>query len=281
MTYQSVNNTNPGFLQNEVDYDKVVGVYPVTYNDSVPYTAYPSVNPQKPTTYEYVDSTTNYTTYNFDNDIIDTNNNIIETNNIIDTTGYQTSYQTNDLNNIITTEYTLNSSPVEYTYDVTNNYTGSTNDNFITEVRDSLTNLETKQVPYSSSSYNRGSSRYSSSSPNYNINSLPADISPEMLKNAETEIIPVEEIEYIPIKTKKYIKRTKIKVPVKKTVVVPKKVVIPVIKKVPVYVQKNPNLVQLTPLAYQVPQKKIPMDRHMLRSSSEPNYKPRVYKRRI
>ena len=100
-----------------------------------------------------------------------------------------------------------------------------------------------------------------------------------MLKNAETEIIPVEEIEYIPIKTKKIIKRIKIKSPVKK-IVVPKKIVIPVPVKKTVYVQKKPNLINYTPIA-SPPIKQIPLEKHIVRSSSVPNYQPKVYRRKL
>ena len=319
MDYSSVNGTSSGLLQNEIDYNKVVGVYPVTYDDSIPYTAYPPAKPQ-----ENIDIN-NYNNYNidtninvdydtsntvtYDNDIlaVTANNNIVN-NNVIESTGYQTSFQTSELidaNNVILSasdyslktpnvEYTTSSIPAEYstnTYDVTNDYTNNTglitnevytaetNNNLISQLRDSFNNLGTGNIPYSTGSYNRRSSYTNSVPSNYDMNSLPANITPEMMKNAETEIIPVEEIEYIPIKTKKFIKRIKIRSPVKK-VVVPKKVIIPVPVKKTVYVQKKPNLINYAPIAYPLV-KQIPLEKHMVRSSSVPNYQPKVYRRKI
>jgi len=56
MAYNYTNNSQ--MFANEIDYNKVVGTFPVTYNDSIPFTPYPSVSSSQ-TTY----TTTNTNTY--------------------------------------------------------------------------------------------------------------------------------------------------------------------------------------------------------------------------
>jgi hypothetical protein len=56
MAYNYTNNSQ--MFVNEIDYNKVVGTFPVTYNDSIPFTPYPSVSSSQ-TTY----TTTNTNTY--------------------------------------------------------------------------------------------------------------------------------------------------------------------------------------------------------------------------
>ena len=56
MAYNYTNNSQ--MFANEIDYNKVVGTFPVTYNDSILFTPYPSV-PSSQTTY----TTTNTNTY--------------------------------------------------------------------------------------------------------------------------------------------------------------------------------------------------------------------------
>ena len=56
MAYNYTNNSQ--MFANEIDYNKVVGTFPVTYNDSIPFTPYPSVSSSQ-STY----TTTNINTY--------------------------------------------------------------------------------------------------------------------------------------------------------------------------------------------------------------------------
>ena len=56
MAYNYTNNSQ--MFANEIDYNKVVGTFPVTYNDSIPFTPYPSVSSSQTT-----DTTTNTNTY--------------------------------------------------------------------------------------------------------------------------------------------------------------------------------------------------------------------------
>ena len=56
MAYNYTNNSQ--MFANEIDYNKVVGTFPVTYNDSIPFTPYPSVSSSQ-NTY----TTTNTNTY--------------------------------------------------------------------------------------------------------------------------------------------------------------------------------------------------------------------------
>ena len=80
MDYSSVNGTSSGLLQNEIDYNKVVGVYPVTYDDSIPYTAYPPAKPQENI------GINNYNNYNIDTNInvdYDTSNTVTYDNDIL------------------------------------------------------------------------------------------------------------------------------------------------------------------------------------------------------
>jgi hypothetical protein len=60
MAYNYTNNSQ--MFANEIDYNKVVGTFPVTYNDSIPFTPYPSVSSSQ-TTYTNTNTNTYTTSY--------------------------------------------------------------------------------------------------------------------------------------------------------------------------------------------------------------------------
>lgn len=60
MAYNYTNNSQ--MFANEIDYSKVVGTFPVTYNDSIPFTPYPSASSSQ-TTYTNTNTNTYTTSY--------------------------------------------------------------------------------------------------------------------------------------------------------------------------------------------------------------------------
>ena len=358
-----LNQNNSSLLTNEIDYSKVEGTFPATYNDASSYNPYPSTtyntnelnnfnipsnnNYSSPgyltqtledssKIYEEVNNTDNekFATvvrlydeesqkvegyqnvaselptdnieYNINN-----NDNYVDSNNVIETDGYQTSYQQNEFtdniindnineyqaispinynttSNSLPYDYNINSAPAEYstnTNEVTNDYNNDYNNNYYETSNETNNNYYSTNSAYVPEMINSDSNNNYS---NYNTNSVPVDITPQFNEDDDTEIIPVEEVEYIPVKRTKYIKTKKVKVvPEKKTVVIPKKVYVPIPVKKTVYIQKEqkpkviPSLTKVTKIPTVINQQQnptIPARKNVLYNTFVHTYKPKVYR---
>ena len=127
MAYNYTNNSQ--MFANEIDYNKVVGTFPVTYNDSIPFTPYPSVSSSQ-TTYTTTNTNT-YTTSYVPPEVPSSQTTYINTNTY--TTSYvpppapssQTTY-TNTNSNTFTTSYVPpQASTSQRIYTTTKRYTTS------------------------------------------------------------------------------------------------------------------------------------------------------------
>ena len=146
MAYNYTNNSQ--MFANEIDYNKVVGTFPVTYNDSIPFTPYPSVSSSQ-TTYTTTNTNT-YTTSYVPPPAPSSQTTYTNTNSNTFTTSYVPPQASTSQRIYTTTKrYTTSSVPVEsyqsnYTinnyktdnyidYGSSNNFQATTNGNYISD----------------------------------------------------------------------------------------------------------------------------------------------------
>ena len=211
MAYNYTNNSQ--MFANEIDYNKVVGTFPVTYNDSIPFTPYPSVSSSQ-TTYTTTNTNT-YTTSYVPPEVPSsqttyTNTNIYTTSYVpppapssqttyTNTNTYTTSYvppQASTSQRIFTTtkRYTTSSVPVEsyqsnYTinnyktdnyidYGSSNNFQATTNGNYISDFpkRNTSSGYQTSYQTNVSNNFMSTTSKYPiiKSSPKYETHTFEA-----------------------------------------------------------------------------------------------------------
>jgi hypothetical protein len=211
MAYNYTNNSQ--MFANEIDYNKVVGTFPVTYNDSIPFTPYPSVSSSQ-TTYTTTNTNT-YTTSYVPPEVPSsqttyTNTNTYTTSYVpppapssqttyTNTNTYTTSYvppQASTSQRIYTTtkRYTTSSVPVEsyqsnYTinnyktdnyidYGSTNNFQATTNGNYISDFpkRNTHSGYQTSYQTNVSNNFISTTSKYPiiKSSPKYETHTFEA-----------------------------------------------------------------------------------------------------------
>lgn len=189
MAYNYTNNSQ--MFANEIDYNKVVGTFPVTYNDSIPFTPYPSVSSSQ-TTYTTTNTNT-YTTSYVPPEVPSSQTTYTNTNT------YTTSYvppQASTSQRIYTTtkRYTTSSVPVEsyqsnYTinnyktdnyidYGSSNNFQATTNGNYISDFpkRNTHSGYQTSYQTNVSNNFISTTSKYPiiKSSPKYETHTFEA-----------------------------------------------------------------------------------------------------------
>ena len=189
MAYNYTNNSQ--MFANEIDYNKVVGTFPVTYNDSIPFTPYPSVSSSQ-TTYTTTNTNT-YTTSYVPPQAPSSQTTYTNTNT------YTTSYvppQASTSQRIFTTtkRYTTSSVPVEsypsnYTinnyktdnyidYGSSNNFQATTNGNYISDFpnRNTSSGFQTSYQTNVSNNFMSTTSKYPiiKSSPKYETHTFEA-----------------------------------------------------------------------------------------------------------
>ena len=189
MAYNYTNNSQ--MFANEIDYNKVVGTFPVTYNDSIPFTPYPSVSSSQ-TTYTTTNTNT-YTTSYVPPEVPSSQTTYTNTNT------YTTSYvppQASTSQRIYTTtkRYTTSSVPVEsyqsnYTinnyktdnyidYGSSNNFQATTNGNYISDFpkRNTHSGYQTSYQTNVSNNFMSTTSKYPiiKSSPKYETHTFEA-----------------------------------------------------------------------------------------------------------
>ena len=189
MAYNYTNNSQ--MFANEIDYNKVVGTFPVTYNDSIPFTPYPSVSSSQ-TTYTTTNTNT-YTTSYVPPPAPSSQTTYTNTNT------YTTSYvppQASTSQRIFTTtkRYTTSSVPVEsyqsnYTinnyktdnyidYGSSNNFQDTTNGNYISDFpkRNTHSGYQTSYQTNVSNNFISTTSKYPiiKSSPKYETHTFEA-----------------------------------------------------------------------------------------------------------